>query len=94
MPVSRPRPVTLHGVAVGIPQRDGGRLLRSASRAGDGAGTAPGHGAAGSRALTLSSPHGTVVIRSAGPRPPESTGASTDSGPSNPCTRANAQPAR
>ena len=95
MPVSRPRPVSVHGVAVGVPQRDRrASSCGSASRAGDGAGTAPGHGSAGLRALTLSSPHGTRVIRSPAPRPPESTGASTDSGPSKPCTRANAHPAR
>ena len=61
---------------------------------GAGSGSRPGHGCPGSARGTGSSPSGVKVMRSAGPRPPLSTGTSTASGPSNPCTRTNARRAR
>lgn len=46
----------------------------SSSTVGDGSGSCPGHGCCGSAWGTCSSPSGVNVMRSAGPRPPLSTG--------------------
>ncbi|ATA29479.1 hypothetical protein MLM_3505 [Mycobacterium lepraemurium] len=66
----------------------------SSNTTGDGSGSRPGHGSSGSHCGTGSSPSGIKVMHSAGPRPPDSTGACTASGPSKPCTRTSARRAR
>src|SRR6476660_7834094 len=87
---SRPRSVTVTG-APWRSTNSTGLASGSVNLLGVGAGSAPGHGASGSRSGTRSSPQDTRVMRSAGPRAPEVTGDRTASGPSNPWTLANAQ---
>ena len=85
-----PRPVT----RTGLPSASSNSTGSSSSTAGDGSGSWPGQGWRGSARGTGSSPSGVKVMRSAGPRPPLSTGTCTASSPSRPCTRTSARRAR
>src|SRR6185312_14891216 len=63
-----PRPVT----RTALPSASSNSTGSSSSTVGDGSGSCPGHGWPGSARGTGSSPSGVKVMRSAGPRPPDS----------------------